>query len=81
MSSFPIYHRDDYWKIYFEVFRNGVKAGSGVYWRSYKHKSSATRAAKRQYDRTLDCLDGETLTYKWIVSQTNPWTEEKGVSE
>lgn len=74
MASFPIYHRDDYWKIYFEVFRDGEKSGAGVYWKSYKHKSSAVRAAKRQFDRTIRSWDTSCLTYKWIVSQTNPWT-------
>lgn len=76
MGSFPIYHRDDYWKIYYEMFRDGKKLAQGLHWKSYKHKSSASRAARQTYALPRVYPEtGEVITYRWIVSQTNPWTE------
>ena len=73
MTSFPIYHPANYWKIYYEAFKNGEKLWSGIYWKSYKHKSSAVRAAKQQFDdRITYDVDGGVVTYKWIVGQTKP---------
>lgn len=76
MGSFPIYYRDDYWKIWFETFKGTEKIGAGVWIQSYKHKSSAVRAAKRQFDRDyIDYRDGQVITHTWTVSQTNPFTK------
>lgn len=73
MASFPIYHPGNYWKIYYVAFKNGEKRWSGIYWKSYKYKSSAVRAAKRQFDNwVMHDSDGEIITYKWVVSQTKP---------
>lgn len=73
MASFPIYHPENYWKIYYEIFKNGKIFNSGTWWKSYKHKSSAVRAAKQQFDDRVDnSIDGEIVTYKWVVSQTKP---------
>ena len=78
MGSILDYHRDDYWKIYFEVFSNGNKIGSGVWTQCYQHKSSAVSRAKKQFGEPRESpLTGETLTYKWIVSKNNPWEEEE----
>lgn len=55
------------WLIWVENFNDeGLKIGAGLYPRTYLHKSSATRAAKK--------LFGNSPNHKWIVSQTNPWT-------
>ena len=73
MASFPIYHPENYWKIYYNAFKNGSKLWSGTYWKSYKYKSSAVRAAKRQFAKCVaHDSDGETITYEWVVSQTKP---------
>lgn len=58
------------WKIWFEVFRKGKKIGSGVWTKSYKHKCSAVRYARQNFDKPRV---GAVLSYKWIVSQTNPY--------
>ena len=76
MGSFPIEHRDDYWKIWFEVFKDGEKVGGGVWHQSYKYKGNATRVAKKHFDREIMVdFSGSILTYNWIVSQTNPWAK------
>ena len=77
MANFPVYHRDDDWKIWFETYHDGEKIGAGVWLQSYKHKSSAVRRAKKQFNRQLiDYSNGRVTTYKWTVSQTNPWSTE-----
>lgn len=77
MGSFPIYHRGDYWKIYYEVFANGESVSRGTWHQSYKYKSSAVRRARLHFDNRSDYnpMTNETYTYKWIVSQSNPWAE------
>lgn len=76
MSSIPIMHKNDTWKIWFETFVNGEKRGAGVWIQEYKHKSSAVRMAKKHFNPPRTTHDGQTLTYKWIVSQTNPFRKE-----
>lgn len=61
------------WKIWFEIFVNDRKVGAGVWHKSYKYKGNAIRFAKKRYDRVIKDSN-QTITYKWIVSQTNPWT-------
>ena len=63
------------WRIWIETFINGKKVGSSVFSRSYEYKHNATRMAKKRFSRKLDYW-GQTITYNWVVSQTNPW--EKG---
>jgi hypothetical protein len=75
MASFPIYHPVDNWKIYYDMYLNGTIMNSGIYWTSYKHKSSAVRAAKRQFDNRASYTQDGIITYKWIVGQNKP---EKG---
>lgn len=65
-----------YWRIWFEVFENGNKVGSGVYHQSYKYKKNAVRRAKQMRSNDLyNPMTNSTITRKWIVSQTNPWTK------
>lgn len=57
---------EERWKIWFNVYdinRNFV--GAGVNPQTYKHKSSAVRAAKRIY--------GTSQTHTWVVGKTNPY--------
>ena len=75
MASFPIFHPATDWKIYYETYHNGKKNGSGIYWKSYKHKSSAVRAAKQIFDNKEGYSPDGPVTYKWSVGQTRP---EKG---
>lgn len=72
MSSFPIYHPADNWKIYYDAYRDGKFHHSGVYWKSYKHKSSAVRAAKQQFDSKIVYVPDCNITYTWTVGQTKP---------
>lgn len=76
MASFPIYHKDSEWKIWFKRYVDGEFRGSGVWWRDYKHKSSAVRAAKKYFGDRTGHFHDKTITYEWIVSKTNPWEEE-----
>ena len=59
----------DRWKIWFnryDIKHNFI--GSGVHPRTYKHKSSAVRAAKRIYGESqLNSI------YQWGVGITNPF--------
>ena len=61
------------WKIWFERYVNGRKVGAGVWHKSYKREGDAIRFAKKQYDKVIQDSN-QTITYKWVVSQTNPWT-------
>jgi hypothetical protein len=64
------------WRIWFEVFENDEKIGSGVWLRSYKHKSSAVRRAKQMWGEDLyNPMTNTTIRRKWIVSQTNPFAD------
>lgn len=56
------------WKIWVEYYEDGEPYAYAVLPREYKRKSSAVRAAHRQYDYRPNV--------KWTVSQTNPWREE-----
>lgn len=77
MARFPIYYKDSDWKIWFKRYVDGEFRVSGVWLKGYKHKSSAVRAAKRQFDDRQDCFyDGQITTYEWIVSKTKPWEKE-----
>lgn len=56
------------WKIYFNRYDlNGNFVGAGVHPQTYKHKSSAVRAAKRIYDNST------ISKYQWGVGVTNPF--------
>ena len=56
------------WKIWFNCYdNNGNFVGSGVFFKAYKYKSSATRAAKRIYGNATD------FKYQWGVGVTNPF--------
>lgn len=57
------------WKIYFNCYDiNGNFKGSSIYCKTYKHKSSAVRAAKRIFGNTTT-----DFKYQWGVGKTNPW--------
>lgn len=76
MASFTYPYRDDAWKIWFKMYVNGEYRGAGTWLVQYKHKSSAVRRARMQYDRVHVYPEtGEIITYEWIVSQTNPWAK------
>lgn len=62
------------WRIWFELYEDGKKIGSGVWHYCYKYKGNAVRRAKQQFGSPrVNKNTGKTYTYKWIVSQTNPW--------
>lgn len=70
-TKIPVGHQTDRWKIWFKRYNEaGKKVGGGLHVRDYANKGSATRAAKRVFDNRPE---GDTCTYEWIVSQTNPW--------
>jgi hypothetical protein len=76
MASFPIYHPASDWKIYYKMYRDGAFLNSGTYWKSYKHKSSAIRAARGLFDKVNVYPEtGEIITYTWTVGQSKPEEE------
>lgn len=77
--SFPIYCKTGYWYIWYELYENDKKIVSGQYLHpGYKHKSSAVRAARKMWGLPrVDLMTGDIVTYKWIVSQTNPFSREE----
>lgn len=64
----------DLWYIWFEVFENGNKIGSGVWHRGYSYKKNAIRRAKQMWDKDLyNPMTGSIISRKWVVSQSNPF--------
>lgn len=62
------------WRIWFEVYDGDRKIGSGVWHYQYKYKGNAVRRAKQKFGQPrVNKNNGKTHSYKWIVSQTNPW--------
>lgn len=61
------------WRIWFEAYKNGKKIGSGLWHRRYKYKGNATRYAKKRFNAERIDSCGNVYTYKWVVSQTNPY--------
>ena len=62
-----------YWKIWFELYQNDKKIGSGVWHQHYKYKGNAVRAAKKRFgEERVNVHNGKVSRYNWIVSQTNP---------
>lgn len=63
-----------YWRIWIELYEADKKIGSGIWHQCYKYKANAIRAAKRQFGQErVNRNTGKNYTYKWIVSQTNPY--------
>lgn len=66
---------NNYWRIWFEVFEENKLIGKGVYHRAYAHKSSAVRRAKQMWSNDqYSPMTNTTIKRRWIVSQTNPWS-------
>ena len=60
-------------RIWVKNFVGEELVGSSVSCRSYARKGNAERAAKRMYANRED----RKVRYEWIVSDKNPWLEEK----
>ena len=58
-----------YW-IWVQTFKNGEHVASSRSAQVYVRKGNAERAAEKTY------VDHGDITYKWWVSETNPWREE-----
>lgn len=67
------------WAIWFEIYENGEKLSQGVWHKRYKIKRNAIRMAKKYFDTNprVNLETNNVYTYKWIVSQTNPWKPEE----
>lgn len=66
----------DYWYIWFEVFEDNKKIGSGVWHQSYRYKANAVRRAKQMWSEDrVNPMTGTTIKYQWIVSRVNPWKD------
>lgn len=65
------------WRIWFELYKNGKKVGAGLWFQAYKYKGNAVRYARKQFDSERIDSHGDVYTYKWIVSQTNPWRKRE----
>lgn len=62
------------WRIWFELYDDDTKIGAGLWHTCYKHKGHAIRWAKYRFDTPrVNKHTGKVYTYKWTVSQTNPW--------
>ena len=61
---------DTDWRIWFEVFKDGKKIGSGVYHKAYAYKKNAVRRAAQLWSN-----EGPDYYHNWIVSQTNPFAK------
>lgn len=62
-----------HWRIWFELYENGKKIGSGVWHQPYTYKQNAVRAARRIFGcERVNKNTGKVYTYNWVVSQTNP---------
>ena len=57
------------YRIWVQAFRNGKHVWSMMSAKEYVRKGNAERYAKMMY------RDHDTLTYKCIVSEENPWRE------
>lgn len=68
-----------HWRIWLELHEGNRDLGHGLWYQRYLHKSSAVRRAKQLFtEPRINRYDGKTYTYKWIVSQTNPWKIMEG---
>lgn len=66
------------WRIWFQCYADGRHIGSGVWHYRYKYKGNAVRRAGKQFDKSrINKINGKVTTYKWAVSQTNPWVGRK----
>lgn len=61
------------WRIWIETFKDGKKIGSGVWHGEYSSKGNATKRAKQLFENPFKSTGD--VTYKYIVSQTNPFEE------
>lgn len=62
------------WRIWFKLYEGERLIGAGVWHRGYTYKGNAERYAEKQFGTPrVNRNDGKTYTYRWIVSQTNPW--------
>lgn len=59
------------YRIWTQIFKDGEHVGSSVSCTAYVRKGNAVRVAKQMFDRR----HGQ-ITYKWWVSETNPWVKE-----
>lgn len=67
-----------YWRIWFELYEDGKKIGSGLWHQHYKYKGNATRFARKHFDgERVNKNTGKVYTYKWTISQTNPWRKKE----
>jgi hypothetical protein len=57
-----------HWRIWFDLYKDNKKIGSGVWHQRYTYKCNAIRAAKKRFDGR----NSKTYTYIWVVSKTNP---------
>lgn len=63
-----------YYYIWFEIFVNGEPAGKGRCPTPYTYKHNAVRRAKQMWnDDFVNPMTGDTISRKWIVSQTCPF--------
>jgi hypothetical protein len=71
-----------YWRIWFELYKNGKRIGAGVWFQHYKYKGNAERWAKHRFGEPhINKRTGDVYEYTWIISQTNPRINKKEVNE
>jgi nicotinamidase-related amidase len=62
-----------HWRIWFDLYEDDKKIGSGVWRQPYTQKHDAVRVARRKFGYAhINKNTGKVYTYKWVVSQYNP---------
>jgi hypothetical protein len=63
-----------HWRIWFVMYKNGSKVGSGLWYKHYKYYGHAKRWAEYRFGKPhIHEYTGDIYTYEWVVSKTNPW--------
>lgn len=58
--------------IWIKLYENGELVGTSVSAKCYKRKGYAERVARERLSNPRK----KNLSYKWIVSETNPWASQ-----
>ena len=65
---------NDYWRIWFRLYKNDEFIGAGVWNQYYKYKKNAVRRARKMWSQDIyEPTTNVVIRREWIVSQTNPW--------
>jgi hypothetical protein len=63
------------WHVWLKVYKNRRYIGYIRYSEDYTFEQSAVKSAKKYFDR-IDSNAEDSYSYKWVVSQTNPFEKK-----